>query len=180
MRPESIKIGLALLLPLAFVAGRLTTAQDPAAQVRRGTVRAQRYRVFYAASALDAAHDAGEWVEELYFPKQKVACFQVWDYPPVEEWKKGKWPAPRPRLTAMTGQDRPRNDLTGFRPRPPSAIEEVQVPAKLAREIFGLAKLRERHEREALRLGRATVENNLLRQVPREEGAKPTNKKKRE
>jgi len=166
MNPKSAALALVLLVPLAFVAGRLTLAQEPAGSEKPETVRAQRYRIVYAVSGLELGHGGGRWVEELYFPERKVACFQVWEYPPVEEWKTGERTPLRPRLIAVGGQEKARNDLTGLEDTVPSEIEEVRVPKDLAEEIFELAELRDRYEKRTLRLGKATADRKVLREIP--------------
>lgn len=150
-------IALTALLPAAFLAGRLSFAEDqPSPQVK--TVRGLRYRILWADSALDLGHGGGQWVQEIYLPEKKVACALVFEPPSCLA-------KPAARLYAYPA-DRPRNDLTGLQNPKPSTIEEVVVPTEVAEEIVRLAELTQKQQREAWRLGRKIAAQGLLRELP--------------
>lgn len=156
-RPPKSRIVLPALVLAAFVAGRLSLAEE----TPQKTVKAQRYSILWADSAMDFSHGGGRWVQEIYFPEKKVACaltfrFQV------------GLAKPRPQLHAYPARG-PRNDLTGLNGKP-SAIEEIEVPADVAEEIFRFAELSRRQERESERLGRAIATRGLMKELPRARG----------
>lgn len=140
---------LLLLLSVAFLAGRMTFAEE-----KPETVKAKRYSIVYAESALDLTHGGGRWVTEIFLPEAKVAAMLVFEYPnrPVLH----AWPA-----------EKPRNDLVGFTGRKPSPIEEIEIPAGLAKEIVALAALTKKQQEETRRLGRSVVEKLGLKPLKR-------------
>jgi len=152
-RPPKSWIVLPALLVAAFVAGRHSLAQETPEK----TVKALRYTILWGESALDISHGGGRWVQEIYFPKEKVACVLV-----------SRWPTdlarPAPRLCAYRA-DGPRNHLTGFKNAKPSVIEEIDVPGDVAQEILRLAELTERQERETRRLGREVARRGLMKEL---------------
>ena len=156
-RPRKPWIAVAVLLMAAFLAGRLSFAQEASPPKKPATVKALRYTILWGESALDLSHGGGRWVQEIYFPVEKVACVLV-----------SRWPTdlakPAPRLYAYRA-DGPRNHLTGFKQAKPSVIEEIDVPADVAQEILRLAELTERQERETRRLGREIARRGLMKEL---------------
>jgi hypothetical protein len=155
-------IALAALLPAAFLAGRLSFAQDDTPPKK--TVKALRYRILWAESALELGRGGGQWVQEVYFPHKKVACVLVFQYPKLVDFEGPGALERRPRLYAYPAS-RPRNDLTGFNNPKPSPIERIEVPAEVADEIFRLADLTERQKRETWRLGGVVAKRGLMKQL---------------
>lgn len=150
-------IAVAALLGAAFVAGRLSFAEE-----EPKTVKALRYRILWADSALELSHFGGRWVQEIYLPEQKVACALVFEYPQPTDLAK---PGRRPRLYAYPTK-RPRNDLTGLKNPKPSPIEEIEIPAAVAEEIVRLVELTRKQQRETWRLGKTIAAQGLLRELP--------------
>jgi hypothetical protein len=141
----------------AFIGGRVSLAGDPPEK----TVAAKRYKIMWAESGCDLAHGGGDWIQELFLPDAKVIAGLLFEYRPFEEIKPGtpEKDFRRARLYARAS-DKPRNDLTGLHGEKPSAIEDVQIPADLAKQIVDLAALAKRLEDEGLRLG-AEAEKRL-------------------
>ncbi|MHC4137074.1 MAG: hypothetical protein ACYTDU_15560 [Planctomycetota bacterium] len=171
-RPPKSWIALLAFLPAAFMAGRLSFAQEESPPKKPETVKALRYTILWAESALEITHGGGQWVHEIYFPERKVACVLTFQYPKLTDLSKPGGGKRRPRLYAYPA-DRPRNDLTGFENAKPSAIEEVEVPTEVAQEIFRLAELSMRQERETWRLGREVAHRGLMKELPRAVTALP-------
>jgi hypothetical protein len=155
--PRKPWIAVSALLIGAFLAGRLSFAQEESPKPK--TVKAMRYTILWADSALDLSHGGGRWVQEIYFPDHKVACALV-----------SEWPTdlakPAPRLYAYPA-DRPRNDVTGLKNPKPSVIEEMEVPADVAQEIVRFVELTQRQKREAWRLGREVAARGVMKELPR-------------
>jgi hypothetical protein len=167
--PRPPKSGIVLFaLAAAFVAGRLSLAQEESPQKEPESVKALRYTILWGQSALEITHGGGRWVEEIYFPERKVACTLVFQYPELEKMKQEGGAKFRPRLYAFPTNG-PRNHLTGFKTAKPSAIDEVEVPADVAKEIFLLADLTMRQQRETWRLGREVASRGLMRELPQAE-----------
>jgi hypothetical protein len=164
-RPLKSWIGVAALLPAAFLAGRLSFAQEESPRKKPATVKALRYTILWGESAMDLSHGGGSWVQEIYFPEKKVACVLTFQL-------QAGATKPTPRLHAYPA-DGARNHLTGFNNAKPSAIEEVDVPAEVAREIFRFADLSMRQERETWRLGREVASRGLMTELPRAATALP-------
>ena len=130
------------------------------------SVKALRYTILWGESALEITHGGGQWVQEIFFPEKNVACTLVFQYPELEEMTKEGGAKLRARLYAFSANG-PRNHLTGFKDPKPSAIEKVEVPTDVAKEIFLLAELTMRQERETWRLGRKLASQGLMRELPR-------------
>ncbi|MHC4974508.1 MAG: hypothetical protein ACYTG3_19510 [Planctomycetota bacterium] len=160
-RPPKSWIAFLALLPAAFLVGRLSFAQEDSSLPKPHRVKALRYTILWADSAMDLSHGGGRWVQEIYFPQEKVACTLVFQAPTILA-------KAAPRLYAFPA-DRPRNDLTGLKNPRPSVIEEIEVPAEVAQEIFKLAELTRRQEREAWRMGKVVAARGLMRELPRAE-----------
>jgi hypothetical protein len=170
-RPPKLEIvlfALAALLATAFVAGRLSLAQEEWPQKEPESVKALRYTILWGQSALEITHGGGRWVEEIYFPARRVACTLVFQFPELEKMKKEGGAKLRPRLYAFPANG-PRNHLTGFKNAKPSVIEEVEVPADVAKEVFRLADLTMRQERETWRLGREVASRGPMKELPQAE-----------
>jgi len=92
------------------------------------TVRALRYRVFVYDSALHVVHRAGRWVEEIYFPDSGVVC---------------NVHAPMGRTLAVNAFPSGIRNRVKLHPRDEELseqpVEEIEVPADLAEEIFAMA-----------------------------------------
>lgn len=149
---------LLVLLPVAFAAGRWSSAEEEPAPDAPVTVRAQSYRIVWADSALDLTHGGGRWVHELYFPDLKVAAAVVFESEVVEG--EPLKTVSRPRLHVWRAEG-PRSDLTGFdggATRPPSEITVVEVPADLAKAVAAFAELSDRYRAEGSRMGRAVTD----------------------
>lgn len=149
------------LPPLAIIAltGLLAACEPPPK-----TVKALRYSIVFAESALELTHGGGRWVEQIYFPDLKVGCTLVYEHRDLLAGKPAE-----PRLHAFP-LDRPRNDLTGLENPKPSAIEEIEVPAEVAEEIRKLADLRKQWEDETWRLGQSVASAKLMKELPQENG----------
>lgn len=104
------------------------------------TVLALRYRVLIHQSGLHAAHGAGEWLTELYFPDRGVVC-NVEASPAVGE--DGSL-ATEYRMNAFFGpiRDKSADDPKAEPKEQPT--REVRVPRALAEKIFELAELTRR------------------------------------
>jgi hypothetical protein len=140
---------LLLLVPAAFLAGRMTLAEE-----KPETVKAKRYAIVYAESALDLSHGGGRWVTEIFLPHAKVGAMLVFESPD------------RPVLHAWP-QEKPHNDCVGLHSSKPSPIEEIEIPASLAKEIVALAELTKKQREETRRLGRSVVKKLGLKPLPR-------------
>lgn len=148
------------LRPLSIVATiSLLAACEPPENVR-----ALRYRVVFAESPLELTHGGGRWVEEIYIPDLKAACTLVHEH---RDPLAGT--GAEPRLYAFPA-DGPRNDLTGIGSPKPSAIEEIEIPADVAKEIRRLADLRKRWEEETWRLGQSIASAKLMKELPQGDG----------
>jgi hypothetical protein len=148
---------LLVLVPVAFAAGRWSSAEDEAPPDAPATVRAQSYRIVWADSALDLSHGGGRWVHEIFFPDLEVAAAVVFEQVPVEGEELSY--ESRPRLHVWRA-DGPRSDLTGFdggAARPPAEITVIEVPADLAKAIAAFAELSDRYRAEGSRMGQATA-----------------------
>jgi hypothetical protein len=150
-------------LALGVAVGRLGAADD----AKASTVAAKRYRIAWADSALELTHGGGEWVDELFLPDAKLVAgvrFEAAPYP--EGWKPGDAvPARRARIYAHAS-DKPRNDLTGFHDPKPSTIDDVAIPADLARRIRDLAALQMRLDDESVALGKDLADALKLAPLP--------------
>ncbi len=141
-------VPLLLILSVGFGLGRLSSAEEPT-PTRTSTVKAQRYQIAWADSALDLTHGAQRMVREIYLPKSKLAASLHFDHVWVDKPKAGY--VTRLRVVAQPA-DAARNELTGIGTEP-SKLQEIEVSAELAKQIEDLAKLDARMRAEALRLG---------------------------
>ena len=153
---------LAMLLVAAFFAGRWTGADEEAAEPEATTVRALRYRIVWADSALDLSHGGGRWVHELFFPDTKVTASLVHESQ-VGEGETLRFET-RPRIYVGRAEA-PRTDLKGFTDAPAQPPQEVEVPADLARELARFADLTDRYRKEGARLGAACAERLALEPI---------------
>ena len=147
------RIALLVGLLAAFAAGRLGVAGEPAAP----DVAAQRYRIIWCEGSCDLAHGGGRWVQEFFLPETKVVGTLVYEDVPWDPATPGTLGARRPCLYARHAA-KPRNDFTGLHEPKPSTIEDVRIPADLAKEILAQAELTERREAEGLRVGTAVAD----------------------
>ncbi len=92
-------------------------------------IRALRYRVFVYDSPLHVAHRAGRWIEEIYFPEQGVVC---------------NVDAPMGRTMVVNAFSGPIRNNVFLHPHDENVseqpVEEIEVPADLAEEIFAMAE----------------------------------------
>ncbi len=157
---------LVLLLAVAvaaFIAGRGSLADDEPPK----TVKAKHYRVRFSESGLVLSLGGGRWVDEVFLPEAKVAASLVFD-------RERKATAPgtpiesvsRVRLCTYPAE-KPRNDMTGPSGQP-SPIDEVDIPADLAKQIVDLATLTARQQAETLRLGTETAQRLGWKEIPRD------------
>lgn len=138
------------------------------------TVPAKRYRVPMADSALEWAHGAYTWVEELYLPAQGLVANVRWNY----TWKadasdptKGDF-VTAPHMTAFASA-KPRNqyrDLADTTVPRESPLEDIRIPKALADEIVVLADLTRRVDEAKTRLGAAAADAKWLRRFNPEGG----------
>ncbi len=157
-------------LSAAFVAGRVVTpaaAEPPVSGPVADTVLAQRYRVPMADTAMEWAHGAWVWVEELYLPDRGLVANVRWDY----AWKadptdpaKGEFTT-IPRMTAFASP-KPRNQYRDFvdaKIGRESPIEEIRIPKALADEITSLADMARRVDDAKSRLGARASDGTWIR-----------------
>ncbi len=156
---------LSFLVVLAFAWGRWSSAEDKPREPEAKTVRALRYRIVWADSALDLSHGGGRWVHELFFPALKVAATIV----PESEYETGETfeVTTRPRLYVWR-TDAPRTDLVGLSvpetDSPPEA-EEVLVPAEFVRAIAAFADLTDTYRAQGTKLGARVTEALSLKPI---------------
>jgi hypothetical protein len=156
-----------------MAAGCASTGDGPGLAARPETVRAQRYTILYVESAMDASHGGGTWVEELYFPIRRVACTLRTEGISWQDMAKEGGELQDLAILDAFPADGPRNDLTGFHGKGPSAIQEVEVPRTLAEEIFALADMGVRQRELSHRIGISAVRAGILRQSPPEPSSSP-------
>jgi formylglycine-generating enzyme required for sulfatase activity len=121
-------------------------------------VKAYRYRVFTAESAMEFTHGGGRWIEELWFPDRKfVANVET-------TWNDGK---EEPVVRAFFSE-RMRNwsQTSGLETVREQPAEEVTVPRDLADRLFALADAARRAESERVALGPLVVAAKVLRAIP--------------
>jgi formylglycine-generating enzyme required for sulfatase activity len=121
-------------------------------------VKAFRYRVFTAESAMAFTHGGGRWIEELWFPERKLAAN-------VETtWNDGK---EDPVVRAFFCE-RMRNwsQTSGLETEREQPAEEVTVPRDLADRLFALADAARKAELERVALGPVVVAAKVLRAIP--------------
>jgi hypothetical protein len=125
----------------------------PAAEA---TVAAKRYRTWIVDSACDWVHGGGRPIEELWFPEQGV----------VANVTRGYALDAKPVLHAFPSEMRASSQPGPNAPSVTSPVEDVRVPAALAREIFAAADLRRRLQAAQDALGPRLEATGLLREVP--------------
>jgi hypothetical protein len=143
----------ALILATLLVA-RASLAGDE----QEATVAAKRYRIVWADSGMDLVHGGGRWVHELYLPDAKLVATLVPD---------GMSGLPTLHVRPA---EKPRNDLTGLHPSALSPIEDVRVPADLAKRIRELGELTNRYQEMGSRLGQEARSRLSLEPIPKESG----------
>ena len=130
-------------------------------------VRAKRYRTCVVEGGWEArrAGGTGRTIEELWFPEQGVVANL--EYELVREGERETW---KPVLNAFRGEVRNEFGPWCGPDAAPFPLEDVEVPAALARAIFEAADLRGRVD-DARRLGGARLSAaGILREVPVAEG----------
>jgi hypothetical protein len=124
------------------------------------TVRALRYKRIAFESFTEFSHGDGTWLEEMYFPGEGVVATLASISSLDEESLESK---DTPVLHAYHG------DMGNkFVPYPNAEeteqpVEEIRVPAELAKKIFALAERRRELEAEEQGLGGMLRESGLLR-----------------
>ena len=139
------RLVLSLSLVALACAGARTFAGDPAPE----TVRAQLYRVVWTEGAMDLAHGGGRWVHEIFLPDAKVVVSIV------------PFPVEKGYRVHARRSEKPRNELVGLHAAEPSPIEEIRIPAALAKRFVDLADLTCRMEEESASLGEAVTAVDL-------------------
>lgn len=128
----------------------------PAAE---STVAAKRYRTWVVDGVMEATHGGGRLIEELWFPEQGVVANGTDEFrADVNDWK--------PVLNAFHGPMRNVSSRGLHDPPTASPVEDVRVPAALAREIFEAADLRRRLDAARDSIGTRLRSPSLLREVP--------------
>jgi hypothetical protein len=153
--------------PISGPVAQPAPAPTPKPAPDADTVPAKRYRVPMADSALEWAHGAYTWIEELYLPEQGLVANVRWDY----AWKadatnpsKGEFTT-TPRMTAFPSP-KPRNqyrDLADTNVQRESPMEDIRIPKALADEIAALADLARRVDEAKTKLGAAAADAKWLR-----------------
>ncbi len=171
-RPRSVLVALALVLCGAFAAGFLPIGhagdgKDGAPKVEE-TVAAKRYRTWVFVEA----GRGGMWIEELFFPEQGV-CANV----ETRVEAKGKELTFPHVLNAFHGSIRNRFTTDFHDPKQTETpVEDVRVPASVAKAIFEAAELHRRLQQarhdvgakvSALGLCRDLDVDGMLREPPR-------------
>ena len=138
MRFGALIMAVVLLLGLAALhAGGVAAGEDakPAAAQPK-TVKAVRYRLKLAESALEMSHGGGVECDELWFPSRRVVANVTSE---LGLDAHGKFVS-RPVMHAFFGNPRHQRDpgAAGEKDLP---TEEVEVPADVAERIFELATL---------------------------------------
>ena len=153
-----------LLLALGgFALGRWTQADEEKPTAPLATVRALRYRIVWADSALDLSHGGGRWVHEIFLPDAQVTATLVFETQTTTDESASFELRPR----AYVGRsDKPRTDLTGLSDAPPLPAKEVEVPAKLAKALAAFADLNDRYRAEGARLGTEFTATLGLKRLP--------------
>jgi hypothetical protein len=126
-------------------------------------VRAKRYRTCVVEGGWEArrAGGAGRTIEELWFPEEGVVANL--EYELVREGERETW---KPVLNAFRGEVRNEYGPWCGPDAAPSPLEDVEVPAALAKAIFEAADLRGRVD-DARRTGGARLSaSGILREVP--------------
>ncbi len=151
---------LLLAVSVGFGLGHLSSAEEPA-PTKSSMVKAQRYQIAWADSALDLSHGAERIVHEIYLPESKVAFSlhfdRVWVEKPKAEY------VTHMRVVAQPA-DAPRNGLTGIG-KPPAKIEDIEIPAALAKELEAFARLQARLRSEARRVGAVMRDRLDLKEI---------------
>jgi hypothetical protein len=157
-----VKTAAALVLVLlASLAASSALAGDPAPPAE-AFVAARRYRFFAVESALEASHGGGRWIEELFFPEQGVVANVVFE----TEFGSGTWTT-SPIANAFRS-DKPRNRFRrrlGDVEETVSPLEDVKVPAALAKAIFETADLRARLDAARKDVGARLAKEGLGRDL---------------
>ncbi|HET6204598.1 MAG TPA: hypothetical protein VFI25_17535 [Planctomycetota bacterium] len=168
-----MKVGTTLRIAACGIAGLGACATPSQTGSSRETVRALRYRVEVFEGTLAFNHHAEEWIEELYFPEQGIACNVVkeWGVPPEAEREHlaGWRPPPglphfRPRMNAFFGsmEERRQPSRPGREPEAAEPPVDVLVPEDLARAIFRLAEASRRDRESQLELGLRVAKGGWL------------------
>jgi len=158
---------LGVLVFSAFLAGRWTQAGEEEPAAANEVVRVLRYRIVWADSALDLSHGGGRWVHEFFFPDAKVTATLVFE----SQASTGDTVLFETRPRVYVGRsDKPRTDLTGLSDVPPHPVEEVEVPAMLAKALTAFANLNDRYRAEGARLGTEFTSALGLKPIPGEAG----------
>lgn len=129
---KTIFLALFLALPVA-------TAQEPE------TVRALRYRILVAESALEMSHGGGQWIDELYFPDKGVVANVTSEMVTEAKEFSTRW-----RMHAFPSPIRNKFSETLGGEEKEHATTEVAVPRALAERIFELAELTRRQRELSL------------------------------
>jgi hypothetical protein len=147
---------LALLVGAILVSGGLSSGQDEKEKNQSPVVGAVHW-----GNSIATRYGASQWEEYLYFPGRKVRCTipldrktRAWSGWVVARY--GEEPALL-RFGKLLDAEWPETSL------PP---REVEIPREVAEEIFALADLNRKLEKESARVARTLRETGVLLQAP--------------